>query len=136
VNLRDQLRRDEGVRFHPYKDTVGRTTIGVGRNLDDTGITLEEANFLLDNDIARAEASLAESFPWTDGLDDIRKAVLVNMVFNMGVHGLSQFKETLSLVREGKYEEASHEMLNSTWAQQVGPRAFRLSQQLREGVWV
>jgi hypothetical protein len=53
-------------------------------------------------------------------IDPIRRAVLVNMAFNMGINGLLGFKHTLELVRDHKYADAADSMLNSKWAHQVG----------------
>jgi lysozyme len=135
LNLIDQLTRDEGCRLKPYRDTVGKLTIGVGRNLEDVGISKEEAEMLLATDVRSAEAAVNKALPWTVNVDPIRRAVLVNMAFNLGIEGLLGFKHTLELVRAGKYEEASDAMLNSKWAEQVGPRAARLSIQMRTGEW-
>jgi len=106
-----------------------------GRNLDDVGISQDEADLMLANDIKVATIRLESTFPWTVGLDDVRKAVLVNMTFNMGIHGLAQFKDTLAKVQAGDYAGASQAMLQSGWATQVGPRAQRLSIQMESGVW-
>jgi lysozyme len=135
LNLIDQLIRDEEIRLKPYRDTVGKLTIGVGRNLDDVGITKDEAVFLLHNDIRAAEDGVFKALSWTVNMDPIRRAVLVNMAFNLGIGGLLGFKHTLELVKAGKYDEASDAMLNSKWAEQVGPRAARLSVQMRTGEW-
>lgn len=135
MTIEEQLRRDEGVRLKPYKDTVGKLTIGIGRNLDDVGISLEEAEIMLANDISKVDAKLKAALPWTDRMDRIRYAVLENMAFNMGVAGLLEFRQTLALIEDGKYAEAAKEMLNSHWAKQVGDRAIRLSLQLDSGEW-
>jgi lysozyme len=135
TNLLEQLARDEGCRLKPYRDTVGKLTIGVGRNLEDVGISKDEADMLLATDIRSADAAVSKALPWTVNIDPIRRAVLVNMAFNLGIEGLLGFKHTLDLVRAGKYEEASDAMLNSKWAEQVGPRAARLSVQMRTGEW-
>jgi len=135
MTLEDQLKRDEGLRLRPYKDTVGKTTIGIGRNLDDVGISEEEALVLLANDIKRADDALSEAFPWTLALDDARRAVLVNMTFNMGIHGLAQFRHFLAAVEAGSWTTARVEMLDSKWADQVGARAQRLAIQLESGEW-
>ena len=87
-NLKDQLVRDEELRLKPYTDSVGKTSIGVGRNLTDKGISFQEAQGLLTNDIADATADLAAKLPWTATLDDVRKGALTNMCFNMGIGGL------------------------------------------------
>lgn len=135
MNLIEQLKRDEGIRLKPYQDSVGKTTIGIGRNLDDVGISEVEAEFMLQNDIRKAENELAEHLPWTKDMDEVRRAVLVNMAFNMGIHGLLGFKNTLALIQQMSYTDASVQMLQSKWAEQVGPRAHRLALQLETGEW-
>lgn len=136
MNLIDQLKRDEGLRLKPYNDSVGKLTIGVGRNLDDVGITADEAGYLLSNDVQKASSLLYTTFPWAASLDDARKGVLLNMTFNMGVAGLAAFKHFLAAVEAGDYDRAGEEMLKSKWAEQVGPRAHRLSMQMKTGEWV
>lgn len=135
MTLKDQLIRDEGLRLKPYKDSVGKLTIGVGRNLDDVGISADEADIFLQNDIQKATDSLLAQLPWVTQLDEVRQAVLINMTFNMGLSGLLQFRNTLKMIQSGDYSGASKEMLNSVWAKQVGPRAQRLSLQLETGEW-
>ena len=133
--LADQLRRDEGVRLHLYQDTFGKWTIGVGRNLSDVGISEAEADLLLQNDITAASNALEQAFPWTAATDDIRRAALVNMVFNMGIATFAEFRGTLALLQAGDYAGAAQAMLASKWAEEVGPRAQRLSIQLESGVY-
>ena len=133
-----QLRRDEGVMRHAYQDTEGYWTIGVGRLIDKRrggGLSEEEVDFLLNNDVAEKEKALEASVSFYKGLDEARRGVLLNMAFNLGVEGLLAFKNTLKLVGEGRYKEASEEMLKSKWAAQVGDRAVRLSKQMATGVW-
>jgi lysozyme len=135
TSLADQLKRDEGLRKFPYKDTVGKSTIGYGRNLEDVGISEAEAETLLANDIAIATSQLEFHFPWTMSLDEARKGVLVNMAFNMGVAGVAQFRDTLAKIQAGEYSAAAQAMLQSKWAEQVGARAQRLSVQMESGIW-
>lgn len=135
MTIRDQLIRDEGLRLHPYRDSVGKLTIGVGRNLDDVGISNSEAALLLDNDINDVVKRLETAFPWTAVLDDARKGVLINMAFNLGLQGLAAFKNFLTAVQAGDYLKARDEMLDSIWAEQVGPRAQRLAIQMETGNW-
>lgn len=122
-----ELRRDEGVRLKPYRDTVGKLTIGTGRDLDDVGISNEENDFMLQNDIDRACASLDDHLPWWESLDPIRQRVLVNMCFNMGINSLLGFTHTLASIQQGDWQGAHDGMLASHWAQQVGARAGRLA---------
>lgn len=128
-----ELRRDEGVRRKPYRDTVGKLTIGVGRNLDDVGLFDDEVDYLLRNDIDRAVDDLDRVMPWWRKLSARRQRVLVNMCFNMGLPTLLTFKNTLRAVEEGRYGDAADGMLASKWARQVGARAQRLAEMMRQG---
>lgn len=134
ATLMAELKRDEGVRLKPYRDTVGKLTIGVGRNLDDKGISLSEANILLVDDIEEVTAGLDAELPWWRDLDGVRQRVLVNMCFNVGIQKLLTFRNTLAATKAGDYLRASQQMLESKWATQVGPRATRLAAMMRDGV--
>jgi lysozyme len=129
------LKLHEGVRLKPYTDTVGKLTLGVGRNLDDRGITLEEADYLLSNDISAAWLSLVSLVECFSRLDTVRQAVLLDMAVNLGTDGLLKFRKTLAFVAGGQYPEAATEMLDSTWAKQTGQRAKRLSKMMASGEW-
>ncbi len=131
--LRAELARDEGVRLKPYLDTRGKLTIGTGRNLTDVGISEDENDYLLNNDIHRAQVSLDTYLPWWRTLDSVRQRVIVQMCFNLGPSRLLQFKKTLPFIQNGRYEAAAREMLRSRWAQQVGQRAVRLAEMMRLG---
>lgn len=135
MTLKEQLVRDEGLRLKPYQDSVGKTTIGVGRNLTDVGISKAEAMLMLEADIYKAESNVRDALPWVTNLDEVRRSVLVNMCFNMGIGGLLGFRNTLALIKDGKYGEAAHNMLDSKWARQVGDRAKRLAEQMTTGEW-
>lgn len=132
-----QLNTDEGRRSKPYRDTVGKMTIGVGRNLDDVGLSDDEIDLLLKNDVRRAVSLLDRNTPWWRGMDGARQEVLVNMCLNMGWgdgrKGLSSFINTLAKMKAGDYAGAADGMLQSKWAGQVGNRAKRLAKVMREG---
>lgn len=128
-----ELERDEGRVFKPYEDSVGKITIGVGRNLTDVGITNAEADFLLTNDIERTCDDLDRELPWWRDLDEERQRVLCNMAFNMGIVKLLTFTNTLAYVQAGDFGKAADNMMLSKWARQVGPRALRLAERMRKG---
>jgi lysozyme len=128
-----QLRLHEGERLKPYRCTAGKLTIGVGRNLDDRGITREESAMLLANDIATVWADVQRALPWAARLDDVRQRVLLDMAFNLGLVGLLSFKRTLAAIEAGQYQQAATMMLDSRWAGQVGGRAERLSRMMATG---
>jgi lysozyme len=133
--LSAQLKTDEDERSKPYKDTVGKTTIGVGRNLDDVGLSPDEIQYLLGNDIARVKADLDRAMPWWSQMTDARQNVLANMCFNLGLSRLGGFVNTLAAMKAGKYDAAADGMLASKWATQVGARAQRLAATMRTGVF-
>jgi lysozyme len=128
-----QLRLHEGERLKPYRCTAGKLTIGVGRNLEDRGISAEESAMLLANDIAAMERELQHALPWAATLDEVRQRVLLDMAFNLGIVGLLAFKRTLATVAAGQYQQAATMMLDSKWARQVGQRAERLSRMMATG---
>jgi lysozyme len=128
-----QLRLHEGERLKPYRCTAGKLTIGVGRNLEDRGISREESAVLLANDIADMERELQRALPWVARLDEVRARVLVDMAFNLGIVGLLAFKRTLAAIEAGQYQQAATMMLDSKWAKQVGGRAERLSRMMATG---
>tara|TARA_R100000541_G_scaffold18259_1_gene28048 strand:+ start:1451 stop:1870 length:420 start_codon:yes stop_codon:yes gene_type:complete len=133
TKLAEQLKKHEGLKLKPYTDTVGKLTLGIGRNLEDKGISEQEALFMLNNDVDYFYDKIKKEINWFCALNDARQNVLVNMAFNLGVAGLLTFKNTLRLVGVGHFCEAADEMLNSKWAKQVGYRAEELSEQMRTG---
>lgn len=133
ATLKAELRRDEGVRLKPYRDAVGKLTIGVGRNLDDVGITAAEAGLLLDADVARAAADLDRALPWWRRLTEARQRALLNMAFNLGLPRLLGFEGMLAALAAGDPVRAAAEALDSRWARQVGERAQRVARMIREG---
>lgn len=132
--LKASLRLDEGTRAKPYLDPVGKITIGVGRNLTDVGLSSDEIELLLDNDINRALVAAErvvgkEAFA---SLSIVRQMVLVNLAFNLGEGGLAGFRRFLSAVRAGDWVSAAAHLKDSRWATQVGNRCPRLCAALIE----
>ncbi len=138
-NIVRQLNGDEGRKACAYQDHLGYWTIGVGRLVDSrkpgAGLRPKEMDYLLANDIEDRVQQLTQRLPWFVNLDEARQGVLLNMSFQLGVDGLLGFKNTLELVRTGKYTEAAAAMLQSKWASQTPERAKRLSDQMRDGQW-
>ena len=132
--LRQQLIAHEGIVLKPYRCTAGYLTVGVGRNLEQRGISPTEANYLLDNDIAHFE-KLVKSHIDVSQCNPARTAVLINMAFNLGINGLLTFKNAIAAVEAQNYTLAADQMLDSKWATQVGYRAISLAKQMDSGVW-
>ena len=146
----------EGIVLNVYQDHLGINTVGIGRNLDDRGITdgellfmnktiddvydngltEEEAYYLCMNDIAIVEKELLDSKPVVNQLTDVRQMVLVDMAFNMGVPRLKLFKNMWLAIEKVNYPLACEEMIDSRWASQVGNRAMKLSLAMKNGEWI
>lgn len=125
------IKKHEGLRLTPYKDTEGILTVGYGHNLEQN-ITEMDAWRLLREDLQTVENDLHQ-FGWYRGLDEVRRAVVQNMVFNLGGPRFAKFKKTIGFIETGQYHQASEEMLDSKWANQVGRRATELSYMMRTG---
>jgi len=133
ATLRADLIRDEGEHFKPYRCPAGKLTIGVGRNLDDVGITLAESRFMLETNITLVVEQLDRALPWWRSLSEAQQRALLNMGFNLGLPRLLGFKRMLAALQQGDYEIAAAQALDSTWAKQVGDRAQRIAALIREG---
>jgi len=159
-SLRDQLILHEGLKLRPYKCPANKWTIGVGRNLEDVGlskdeqfklfgtsnlnrkevidgllargITKEQALYLLDNDIENCTADV-KRFPWFESLDPVRQKVIIDMRFNLGLAGLMRFKRMILALEQGDYDRAGEEMKDSKWYSQVGIRGRRLVKMMKTG---
>lgn len=131
------LQQDEGLRLEQYKDTEGHWTIGYGHKLlpgENYGkISRWTARQLLAIDVKEAEHLLAKKYPWVLDLDPIRYGIIVNMTFNLGITGLSGFRNFLKAACEQRYKDASEHMLKSKWAKQVKDRAKRLARYMEKG---
>lgn len=134
-DLEKQLMRHEGFVGHAYEDTEGYLTIGIGRLIDkrrNGAITVEEARFLLRNDIEDVFDALDQHIPWWRRQSYVRRIALANMAFNLGIHGLLSFRNMLSALRQGEHDAAAAEALDSKWSRQVGRRADEIATMIRE----
>lgn len=154
MSILTDLERDEEYRATPYLDTAvpPKWTAAIGRNLEASPITGPEWKALLDvgeiavsishagaqrllgNGVVAAQMQCSQAFGWWPGLDEVRREVLVNLTFNMGMQRLVGFRNMLAAVKAGDYGIAAEELLDSAYAKQVGARAQRLADQLRTGV--
>ena len=133
--LKQRLIREEGLRLKPYVDTVGKISLGVGRNLTDVGISQDEAMVLLNNDLTKVIDGLTvRGVPWFSGLDQVRQQVCCDMAFNLGLDGFFKFTRMVQAISRGEFETAAREMRSSRWAEQVGGRAEVLALMMETGV--
>ena len=131
MSLLSSVKFHEGLELKPYPDSVGVLTIGYGRNLE-RGITKEEAEFLLLNDLKISKHE-AKRMGFYEGLTDNRKDVIVEMIFNLGLTRFKNFKKTIGYINQANHSAAADEMLDSKWADMVGQRAITLSNKFRAG---
>lgn len=129
----ERCKKHEGFSSKPYKCPAGKLTIGYGRNIEDNGITKDEAEYLLLNDIESARDELLKNYPWASKISYHRRFVLTEMVFNMGIVKFKQFKNMLAACEQGDWNKAAEQALDSAWHKQVGKRAETLAQVLKEG---
>ena len=134
--LLDMLMKHEGVETHAYTDTVGKLTIGVGRNIDPVGglgLSKKEIAYLLQNDVDRVEQELVNSIPWVEHIEWERMDALVNICFNLGLPRFLKFKKALAAAEDQNWELCADEFMDSRWSSQVGQRAVKLTTLLRTG---
>lgn len=129
--LIDWIKKHEGLRLFPYRCTSGKLTIGYGRNLDDKGISTEEAKAMLDTDIKQCAKELSHFQWYIDQPINVRYA-LINMCFNIGLPKLLRFKRMIAAIEKKDYDEAADEALDSLWAKQVGQRADDVANMIRQ----
>ena len=134
--LKRAIELDEGFRRFPYVDSVGKVTIGIGHNLTDNGLPLPILDAIYEHDVNSAVADCNRLLQdhWSR-LDDVRKAVIINMMFNLGLGKLSLFKKMIAAIKQQDWSAAAREAMDSKWARQVGPRAERLAHMLKTGTW-
>jgi len=133
AQLQKSLIKHEALKTKPYKCTADKLTIGVGRNLDDVGITEDEALYLLKNDIDRCVADVGRNVPEWKKHNECRQNVLIELCFNIGINRLLGFKKMLAALQKNDYATAAAEMLDSKWAKQVGQRSATMANMMRTG---
>ena len=131
--LKAQLESEEGRRSKIYTDTRGNPTIGVGRCLATNPLSDDEIDYLLANDIKKAEAGLRANTPWALTLDDVRLRVMYDLCFNMGINKLMTFARFLFFMKGGDFENAAKELQDSLWYRQVGLRGPKLVKMVQTG---
>ena len=133
--LIEMLRRHEGVRDKVYLCSAGYETIGVGRNISEDGLGLseDEIDYLLNNDIKRVREELTEEYYWFAGLNDARQDAMIDLSFNLGQTRLRGFVKALEAMSREEFENAADEFMDSRWSEQVGDRAVEVTEIIRTG---
>jgi lysozyme len=131
--LKDLILKHENYKQFAYTDTTGHVTIGIGRNLTENGISLNEALYMLDDDIQYFSSKLSHVYPAFDTLCEPRQIVLIDMCFNLGINGLLEFKDMLAALSDCNYSAAADAMKASKWYEQTGQRGEQDEQIMRTG---
>ncbi|MAT39733.1 MAG: hypothetical protein CL946_09035 [Ectothiorhodospiraceae bacterium] len=132
---KEQIKQDEGLRLSLYKCPANKLTIGYGWNIEDNGIPQEIADSLFEISFQNAKldaATYVGPMAWSQ-LSETRRGVIINMSFNLGLNRLRAFRRLRHYLQQGDYDKAANEMINSHWYNQVGERARRLVEQMRNG---
>jgi lysozyme len=137
TQLIDMLKLHEGVRSKVYVCSAGYETIGVGRNISESGLGLsdDEIEYLLANDIARVKEELEDTYYWFNGINEARQDAMIDMCFNLGLTRLRGFVKALEAMSREQFDVAADEFMDSKWASQVGNRAVRVTEIIRTGVY-
>lgn len=136
--LLEMLKRHEGVKSHVYLCSAGYETIGVGRNISKSGLGMsaDEVDYLLENDIVRVIKELSSEYPWFRGLDDVRKDAMIDISFNLGATRLRGFRRALAAMDAADYKTASLEFLDSKWSRDVKGRSTELAYMIEMGEYL
>jgi lysozyme len=136
--LLEMLKRHEGVESHVYRCSAGYETIGVGRNISKSGLGLtdDEVDYLLENDIVRVIKELSSEYPWFRGLDKVRKDAMIDISFNLGATRLRGFRRALAAMDAADYKTASLEFLDSKWSRDVKGRSTELAYMIEMGEYL
>ena len=134
--LIEMLKIHEGVETHAYKCSASKITIGVGRNIDPEGgigLSEDEIDYLLQNDIDRIITELDFEYGWFSELNEARQDAMVDISFNLGQTRLRKFKKALTAMEKSDWDTAANEFMDSKWSKQVGNRAKELTEIIRNG---
>lgn len=130
--LKRMLVLDESSENEIYLDSVGKWSGGIGRNLTDKGFRDDEIDLMYRNDVQEVKSDL-QPYKWATEHDNIRKLVIIDMCFNLGLTKLLKFKKLIAALESKLYTQAADEMMDSRWARQVGVRADRLFYMMMTG---
>lgn len=145
-DLYEEISSDEGKILHAYLCTELHATVGIGHKIldtdpekeleiygvnweevpDDQRITEDRCYILFQEDVQIAIGGCMNIYNNWDELPQEMQHVLVNMAFQMGQRGLSNFKNMKAAIEEQDFAKAAVEMMDSRWASQTPERAERL----------
>lgn len=129
--IKSMIKRHEGFRDYIYLDTVGVPTGGYGHAfLEGSPFPRDVAELIFNHDFANA---VRDYNSLGLELDDVRRGVVVDMLFNLGLTKLRKFRRTLAHLAAKDWEGAASSMEQSRWYGQVGNRSKELVEMIRSG---
>jgi lysozyme len=134
ISLPDFIKMHEGLELKPYRCPAGKLTIGYGRNLEDVGISKEEAEWLLESDISACRRDIYDIFGPGWSIDYPRLVALIDMRYNLGPSGFRGFKRMIAAIKREDWPAAAWEARDSKWYSQVGRRGEEVARVLATGV--
>jgi len=129
VKRHEGSKKNKAGRHIHYQCSANKWTVGYGRNLD-TGFSEDEALLMLQNDIKQAQADVKTLMPYIATFAKIytpRYCAFVDMMLNIGITRMKQFKKMLAAAAAGNWKQAAKEILNSKYAKDVGDRAKEIA---------
>ena len=126
-HLIEKIKEHEGYRSSVYKCTEGYDTIGYGFAIKDLVLDEDICDIILERKLINLIDKADKKFPFLRGLPLDKSEVIYEMCYQMGVSGVSKFKNMLKALENEDYDKASVEMLDSLWAKQTPNRALKLS---------
>ena len=137
----EMLKRHEGEvktngRHVAYQCSEGFWTLGIGRNVDPNGglgLSDDEVEYMLSNDVDRVIEELGKAFPWFSDLDCVRADAMIDLCFQLGLPSLLKFKNFLAEMAEGNYHLAAPHLLDSLYARQTPNRANEIAEMIITG---
>ena len=135
TKLIEMLKLHEGVRSHVYLCSAGYETLGVGRNISESGLGLSDVGieYLLNNDIKRVREELEDTYFWFPALNEARQDAMIDICFNLGLTRLRGFVKAIEAMSREQFDIAADEFMDSRWATQVGNRAVEVTEMIRTG---
>ena len=134
MDVKTLIEQHEGRRHKAYRCTAGKTTVGIGRNLDDVGLSDDEIDYLFANDLKRAQDA-ASKYPWFAELSEVRQAAVTDLMFNLGPTRFAGFRNFIHAMSQRQYARAAAELVDSKWFRQVGRRAKRIRLMILNDEW-
>ena len=131
MSLIEAVKESEGFRDKVYKDTLGIDTIGYGFAIKDLVLEEDICDMILERKLSPLIDAANKKFPFLRGLPQDKSEVVYEMCYQLGINGVSKFKNMLKHLEAKNFEKASVEMLDSLWAKQTPNRAIKLSNQMK-----